>query len=338
MPTMADIAQKAGVSVMTVSRIITGKGPVKDSTRKRVLRAMEELHYVPKGLTPRGIQQQINTLVLVVPDITNPFFTFVARGMEDVARKHQYRVFLTNTDEDLLKERESIQMCLDFHADGVLICPVGDSSADSLGLLTQQKLPFVMVDREVQGISVDVVKGNVKDASSSLVSHLIELGHHHIGIVTGPQQNQASRDRLAGYEEAIRAQGWKINPALIQESSMMRNADGKFIDKFLSLSPSPTALFVANVFQYAYARQRLAQRGLHMPQDLSIVGFGNTDELASGDSFLTAAIQPAYSYGSLGTQMLIERIEGMQQLPRKIILEAHLTYRQSTMPPKVGVR
>ncbi len=338
MPTMADVAKKAGVSVMTVSRIINDSGPVKDATRKRVLRAMEELDYVPKGFTKHHIHQQINTLVLVVPDITNPFFTFVARGMEDVARKHQYRVILANTDEDLYKERESIQMCLDFHADGVLICPVGDSSAESLVLLIQRQLPFVMVDREVQGVSADVVKGNVKDASISLVTHLIGLGHRHIGIVTGPQQNQASRDRLAGYETALRDQGWDVDPAFIQESSMMRNANGKFIDAFLSLPHPPTALFVANVFQYAYARQRLAQLGLHMPQDLSIVGFGNTDELASGDSLLTAAIQPAYSYGSLGTQMLIERIEGMAQPLRKIILEAHLIYRQSTMPPKVIVR
>jgi LacI family transcriptional regulator len=329
MPTMSDVAKKAGVSVMTVSRIISGTGSVKDSTRKRVLRAMEELNYVPKGLTKRVIQQQISTLMLIVPDITNSFFTFVARGMEDVARKHGYRVFLANTDESVHKEAEYIQMCLDFHADGVLIAPVGESSRDNLQLLQQNEIPFVLIDREVTDVRADVVKGDIVSASKSLVLHLLEKGHRRIGIVLGPEENSASRERLQGYQQALMSHGIEMDQALVQESTMMRDLDPKFVDRLLQLPAPPTAIFVSNMFQYAHAVKRLKELKLNVPEDISIVGFGNTDYLAAVDSPLTSAVQPAYSYGSLGTQLLVERIEGLREPPRKIHLQADIVYGES---------
>ena len=334
MPTMSDVAKKAGVSVMTVSRIISGSGVVKEATRKRVLRAMEELNYIPKGYDRNVIRQQIRTLMLMIPDITNPFFTFVARGMEDVARKHGYRVFLANTDENVYKEAEYDQMCLDFHADGVLVAPVGNSSVDNLYALQQNEIPFVLVDREVDNVRADVVKGDVAGASRTLIEHLILQGHRRIGIVLGPDNNSASLERLTGYREALQNADLHFDASLVQVSTMMRDASSKFVDQLLGLEPSPTALFVSNMFQYAHAVERLRQLNLRIPDDISIVGFGNSDYLAAIDSPLTAAIQPSYSYGSLGTQMLIERIEGISDPPRKIHLQADVIYRGSVASPR----
>ena len=334
MATLTDVAQKAGVSIMTVSRVIRGQGPVREATRKRVLEAMAELQYVPRGLAaPAALPSSLHTLVLIVPDITNPFFTFLARGMEDVARKHGYQVLLVNTDEDETREREALRMCVDLHVDGVLICPVGDSSSERLAWL-RQHTPLVLVDRSVKGIEADLVKGNVKEASRILVSHLIEAGHRRIGIVTGPAQNEASRERLEGYRAALSAYGIPERPEYLVEASMLRDGNAQYVDSLLDLPEPPTALFVANVFQYAHTRQRLAARNLTVPDDISIVAFGNTDELASVDSPLTAAIQPAYSYGSLGTQMLLERVEGLSHPPRRMILESHYVFRQSVAPPR----
>ncbi|MFB5192568.1 LacI family DNA-binding transcriptional regulator [Alicyclobacillus fastidiosus] len=332
MATMADVAKLAGVSVMTVSRIINGSGTVKESTRKRVLRAMEEMNYVPKGYTKQVIQHEISTLVLIVPDITNPFFTFIARGMEDVAKKQGYRVFLANTDENINKEKQYIQMCIEFHADGVLIAPVGDDSKANLELLDKQGIPFVLIDREVEGVQVDVVKSDIIGCSRALVEHLIELGHRRIAVVTGPSNNRASRERVEGYLQALERNHLVTSEEFMKRSTMTRDIDPKFIDELLNLEEPPTAMFVANMFQYAHAVRRLGELGLRIPEDMSIVGFGNSDYLAAIDSAFTSAIQPTYSFGSLGTQMLIERIEGLHEMPRRIVLEGDIVIRRSTAP------
>lgn len=332
MVTMADVAELAGVSVMTVSRIISGTGTVKESTRKKVLRAMEDLNYIPKGYTKQVIQHQISTLVLIVPDITNPFFTFIARGMEDVAKKLGYRVFFANSDENLNKEKQYIQMCIEFHADGVLIAPVGDDSKENLELLEKEEIPYVLIDREVEGIHVDVVKSDLVGTSKALVEHLIKSGHRRIAVVTGPPNNRASRERVEGYLQALAAYDIPVQEELIKQSTMTRDLEPKFIDELLRLEQPPTGMFVANMFQYAHAINRLTELRKSVPDDISIVGFGNSDYLAAIDSAFTSAVQPTYSFGSLGTQMLVERIEGLREMPRRMVLEADIIIRQSTAP------
>ncbi len=333
MITMADVAREAGVSIMTVSRVVTGSGYVKDVTRKKVLRVMKDLNYEPKRLSTSSINAETTTLVLIVPDITNPFFTFIARGMEDVARKNGYRVFIANTDENLRKESEYIDMCLSLNADGVLIVPVGDLSKENLGMLQKANIPFVLVDRQVKDVDADVVKGDIDSASYMLVKHLIDLGHHRIGIVTGSLSCDSSRERYSGYVKALQEFDYVFDEQLVVESVMTRNVDVRFIDKLLALEEPPTALFVANLFQYAHVYNALKERNLRIPEDMSIVTFGNSDTLAATDSIATCAIQPTYNFGSLGTQLLIERIEGNPDRTRKIILEANLQFRGSTAPP-----
>ena len=332
MITMADVAKEAGVSIMTVSRVITGTGYVKDLTRKKVLRAMKNLDYEPKRLSVSSMNAETTTLALIVPDITNPFFTFIARGMEDVARKNGYRVFIANTDENLRKESEYIDMCLSLSADGVLIVPVGDLSKENLTVLQKGNIPFVLVDRQVKDVDADIVKGDIASASYMLLKHLIELGHKRIGIVTGPLHNESSRERLDGYTKALQAFNLDYDEKLVKESIMTRNVDVRFIDDFLASEQPPTALFVANLFQYAHVYNALLERKLRIPEDMSIVSFGNSDTLAASDSIATCAIQPTYNFGSLGTQLLIERIEGNPDRSRKIILEASIQLRGSTAP------
>ncbi len=330
MITMADVAKEAGVSIMTVSRVVTGSGYVKDVTRKKVLHAMKNLNYEPKRPSMPITTSETTTLALIVPDITNPFFTFIARGMEDVARKNGYRVFIANTDESLRKESEYIDMCLSLHADGVLIVPVGDLSKDNLDVLQRANIPFVLVDRQVNGVEADIVKGDLVSASYILVKHLIELGHRRIAIVTGSLSSDSSRERLEGYTKALQEFDLIYDDQLVIESVMTRNVEVRFIDDLLAQKQPPSALFVANLFQYAHVYNALRERNLRIPEDISVVSFGNSDTLAASDSIATCAIQPTYNYGSLGTQLLIERIEGNPERVRKIILEASLQIRGST--------
>ena len=337
MITMADVAKEAGVSVMTVSRVVSGKGYVNDATRKKVLRAMKALNYVPKRMSEDEIREATTTLALIVPDITNPFFTFVARVMEDVARKNGYRVLIANTDENSRKEADYVEMCLSLSVDGVLIAPVGDSSFDNLTALNRANIPFVLVDREVPGVEADIVKGNIVSASYDLVTHLVSLGHRRIAVVTGPQTCNTSRERLSGYKQAIADGGLEYDEDLVVESSMTRSVDLRFLDGLLSLTKPPTALFLANLFQYAHVYTAVKDMGLSLPGDLSIVSFGNSDTLVTSDSLATCAIQPTYNFGSLGAQLLLERIEGNPDRPRRIVLESSLVIRESTAAPKVPV-
>jgi len=337
MVTMSDVAREAGVSVMTVSRVITGNGYVKDSTRKKILRAMKSLDYVPKRVSADIIHSQTSTLVLIVPDITNPFFTFIARGMEDVARKNGYRVFIANTDENIRKETDYIEMCLSLNVDGVLIAPVSDDSAQNLHSLSRGNIPFVLVDREIPGVEADIVKGDIAFSSHKLTSHLIELHHRRIAIVTGPLNSGSSRERLDGYRQALEENHLLYDDQLVKESSMTRNVDASFVDELLSLPEPPTALFVANLFQYAHVYNAVREKSIAIPDNLSIVCFGNSDTLAAADSIVTCAIQPTYNFGSLGTQLLIERVEGNPSVQRKIVLESHIQFRHSTAPLQAGV-
>ena len=330
MVTMADVAKEAGVSVMTVSRVITGSGYVKDVTRKKILRAMKTLHYVPKRMSTDTIHSETSTLALIVPDITNPFFTFVARGMEDVAKKNGYRVFIANTDENHRKELDYVEMCVSLHVDGVLIAPVGDASAEALDTLERADIPFVLIDRQVPGVEADIVMGNIASAARELTNHLIDQGHRRIALVTGPLASDSSRERLEGYRLALAERHIPFAEELVKESTMTRNVDTKFIDELLSLEAPPTALFVANLFQYAHVYNTLKERSISIPNDISVVCFGNSDTLAAADSQVTCAIQPTYNFGSLGTQLLIERIEGTPDRARKIVLKSTILYRAST--------
>ncbi len=330
MITMADVAKEAGVSVMTVSRVATGTGYVKEGTRKKVLRAMKALNYKPKKTTLENLEAGKMTLALIVPDITNPFYTLIARGMEDVARKNGYRVFIANTDENLDKESEYIDMCISLNADGVLIAPVGDPSAQSLQLLAKATIPFVLVDRLIPGIEADTVKGDITKASFLLVDHLLSLGHRRIAIITGPLASASSRERLEGYRQALSERQIAYDDQLVVESVMTRQVDPSFLEDLLSLDPAPTAIFAANLFQYAHIYHWLSEHNIAIPTAISLVCFGNSDTLIGIDSPVTCAIQPTYNFGSLGTQLLLERIEGISLRPRKIILEADVSYRNST--------
>ncbi|ACV58586.1 substrate-binding domain-containing protein [Alicyclobacillus acidocaldarius] len=331
MTTMADVAKRAGVSIMTVSRVVNNSGYVKPSTRQKVLAAMQELNYVPKG------QQSSphDTWMLIVPDITNPFFTFIARGMEDVARKHGFRVFIANTDEDLQKEQEYVQMCLDYQVRGALVVPVGDPSRENLVRLTEHQVPFVLIDREIEGLDADLVKGDIRETSRRLVEHLLDLGHERIAAVVGPLHSASSRERLDGYRDALLHKGLPVDESLIFTAPMTRDMDASFVDALVGRSDAPTALFLGNMFQYAHIVRRLRGLGLSIPHDISVVSFGNTDDLASVDSLATAAVQPAYNYGSLGAQLLLERIEGVRKTSTRIVLHSEMVVRSSTAPPPV---
>src|SRR2546423_1872661 len=205
--TIRDVARQAGVSAMTVSRVINSSPSVRPDTRLRVETAIAELGYIPSRLA-RGLSaQRTGTLALIVPDVANPFFTLIVRGSEDVARRAGYRLLLCDTRADLELEREVIDEMIAHRVEGILIAPVSDRSREHLRRLAGFGVPFVLVDRTIPGVAADAVLGDSVDGARRLVAHLIALGHRRIGMVVEAGDVSTARDRRRGYEAALAEAG-----------------------------------------------------------------------------------------------------------------------------------
>jgi LacI family transcriptional regulator len=329
---ITDVAKLAKVSAMTVSRVLNGKGYVKEETKQRVLKAMAELNYVPNDLARSLVRQQTQMIALIVPDITNPFYTTVARGVEDTARKNNYQVILCNSDENVEKERAYIEMCVRIRVDGIVIAPAGDPSKKNLKLLEPFKIPFVLIDRKIEGIQSDVVLGDSIEGAKHLVEHLIELGHRNIAILTGSLNSSTSRDRVEGYKQALEKYNIPFKQNYVKENTYVKSVNEDDIPDLFSLPHPPTAIFAANNFLAAKTFNQLKNMQIRVPEDVSIVCFDEINPMNVTDPFFTAAIQPAYDFGTLGTQLLFERIERIGASARRIILKPEIVFGQSTKP------
>ncbi|RXZ84002.1 LacI family transcriptional regulator [Paenibacillaceae bacterium] len=338
MITIYDIAAKAKVSAMTVSRVINDTGRISEATRKRVKKVMREMNYVPNSMARSLVLQKSKILSLLITDITNPFYTTVARGAEDTAKRYGYRLLLGNSDEDYQKEKDYVDMILSTRVDGVLFAPAGDMSADHLQQLQQHRLPFVMLDREVPGIQSDTVLGDSKEGTRQLVQHLIALGHRRIALVGGSQDISTARLRQTGYREALLLGNLPIDEELILSVNYREFRDEALLDRMLELESPPTAIFAANNFLAVGIIASLRSRGLSVPDDISVVCFDDLGIASVLDPFLTVAAQPAYQFGEIGMQLLIERIESGREETRNVILPPEIIVRRSSAPPRTVER
>jgi LacI family transcriptional regulator len=331
--TIYDIAKKANVSAMTVSRVINNTGKISETTRKRVREVMEELNYVPNSMARSLVLQKTMMLSLLITDITNPFYTTLARGAEDAAKKFGYKLLFGNSDEDYAKERDYVDMILSTRVDGVLFAPAGDGSFDHLQQLCKHRIPFVTLDREVPGIESDIVLGDSKEGARKLVDYLIGLGHRRIAILNGSPDVSTARLRYQGYAEALKLSDVPLDEELVFHHSYRDFHDEAALDLLLGLPQRPTAVFAANNFIAVGLIEALRLRGLRVPDDLSVVCFDDLGLASALDPFLTVAAQPAYQFGSMGVQLLIERIEnGLDTERRKIIFPSELIIRKSAKP------
>ncbi|WNQ09441.1 LacI family DNA-binding transcriptional regulator [Paenibacillus aurantius] len=339
MITIYDIAKKANVSAMTVSRVINNTGRISEKTRVRVRQVMEELHYVPNSAARSLVLQETRILSLLITDITNPFYTTLARGAEDAAMKRGYRLLFSNSDEDVGKEKEYLEMVLSTRVDGVLFSPAGDNSLPQLEKLHKHGIPFVLIDREVPGVECDTVLGDSRLGARLLVEHLFQLGHRRVALLNGSMKVSTARERFTGYAEALKLHDLPWDDRLVFEAGYGRASLGTIeeaVERMLALPERPTAVFAANNFLALDAVKAFRRRGLDVPHDLSVVCFDDLDPNSVLDPFLTVAAQPAYEFGSMGIRLLIDRIHGVEAgSPRKkIVLPPKLTVRQSSAPPR----
>lgn len=334
--TIYDIAKKANVSPMTVSRVINNSGNIRLATREKVERAIKELGYIPNAAARSLTSNKTKTLGLLLTDITNPFFARVARGAEAKAMETGYRILLANTDEDFEKEKVYTDMMISARVDGVIMAPTNDNSLEQIDRLKRHGIPTVLLDRTVQGFEGDCVLGDSYKGSRDLVHHLIDYGHTRIALVNGPRTISTSRERERGYKEALKLNDLPVYENYIQEfdfRSLEPNAAQSIIEKLMLLDEAkrPTAIFASNNFIAISVIQSLEQMNLRVPEDISIVCFDEIEPVVYFDPFFTVAAQPATDFGKISVQYLIERLENDDlEQARKVILPPDIHIRKST--------
>jgi LacI family transcriptional regulator len=337
MPTIRDVAEKAGVATMTVSRVINDSGYVSDETRAKVESAIRELGYVPNMLGPSLRFNQTYTLALVVTDITNPFWTTVTRGVEDAAHERGYSVILCNTDESPEKQAQYLNMLLKRRIDGILLAPAC-SLPDSVRLIQQQGSVVVVIDRTVPDVEVDIIRGDSIEGAYQLTKHLLDLGHRRIVILTGPQDVSTSSERVTGYRRAITEAGLQLLEDAVYWGSYTGQSGFTMARLALSAKPCPTAIFAANNFIANGALKAIREMGLRIPEDVSVVSFDDFPEMIYADPFLTAATQPTYDMGYQATQILLDRLSNIgTQEYANILLPTEIVIRCSSGPPPASV-
>ncbi len=328
--TIRDVARLSGVSPMTVSRVINDSERVSPETRKRVEEAISELGYVPSRLARGLSRQRTGTLAVIVPDVANPFFTAVVRAAEEVARRADYQVILCDTRADLNVERDVIDELIAHRAEGIVIAPVSDRSVTQLRRLAEFGVPFVLIDRTIPGVDCDVVLGDSSGGARQLVEHLISLGHRRIGFIVESDDVSTARDRRRGYEAALSAAGIALDPALVAHAAPDPSGGSAGMGRLLELEERPTAVFTVNNLVALGAIEAVREAGLEVPDDVALVCFDDIEYASRLYPFLTAMEQPAQTFGTLGTQLLLERIEGRGPERRhEVVLPGEFIIRKS---------
>jgi LacI family transcriptional regulator len=333
MPTMKDVAALAGVSTATVSRALAvGGSDVSLETRERVLQAVKELGYHPNHL-PRNLRRRSSRIFgLVISDIGNPFFTAIARGCEDTAHSHGYRLVLANTDEDAEREASGLEVMAAERAGGVMLAST-DQATDPIRRLLAIGIPVVALDRRIHGLHVDTVTVDNEAASYDAVRHLIDLGHERVAMIGGPDTVSSVRERADGYLRALRSHRLELGDELLRRGDLRESGGYRMTVELLSLPSPPTAIFSANNLTTVGVLKALRERGVRVPSDLSLIGF---DDLSTGellDPPLTAVVQPAYQLGARAAELLLRRVENPEAPVQEVVLSAQLTVRGSTGPP-----
>ena len=331
--TLVDVARRAGVSTMTVSRVINGSGYASAAVQARVNQAIAELGYMPNVLARQLRSSRTKTLALVLTDITNPFFTTIARGVEDAARAQGYAVMFCNTDESADEELDYVRVLIQRRVDGVLLVPATDAR-ESLELLRRHALPVVVLDRRLRSGDIDQVRADSEEGAYLAVRHLIDLGHRRIAVMVGPESVSTSADRVGGYKRALAEAGIDAEPQQILFGKYTQASGYEMTGRLLAASPVPTAIFAGNNFIAFGALQGLRESGLEIPDDMSIVVF---DDLPQGWilPFLTVISQPAYEIGKQAGEMMLERLTTEESFaPREVVLPSSLIVRRSSAPPR----
>lgn len=334
MATIKEIAKSAGVSIGTVSNVLNGLSTVREDSRKRVLKAIDELGYQPSLLGRALRKDKTNMIVMIVPDITNPFFPRAVRGAEDVAFRHGYRLVLCNSDNDSRKEATYLREMRTYRPAGLIIVPadlnegLGEAKAFLKG-----GARVVYLDRVPPKWKGDSVSSAHEAGAYAATRHLIELGHERIATITGPLSSTSGLARLQGFRRAMRSARLPVPANYVQEGEFIKAAGHEKAAVLLKTNPRPTAIFAANDLIAFGVLSAMRETGLECPRDISVIGFDNIDESDMTSPALTTVDQFAYQVGAKAAEAIVDRVKHKGNSASQIVLSPELRIKESTAPP-----
>ncbi|MCA6092151.1 LacI family transcriptional regulator [Streptomyces sp. SCA3-4] len=330
MTNIKDVAERAGVSVATVSRVLNGRSPVAE-TRERVLAAVAELGYRPNVVARALRTARTRTLGLVISDLRNPFFTELADAVEQEARRLGYSLIIGNAGESPEQQDDYIRTLLDRRIDGLMVSSAGTGSA-MLGEVVASDTPLVLLDRAVPGVAAPCVRAEGRTALTELAAHLAASGRRRPAVIVAPAGTPTGDERLDLFRTALAGHGIELPPERIAESPDPSPAGGRrMMRTLLDLSEAPDAVLATDNLMALGAMDEIRERGLRVPADLALVAFDDVAWFAHLDPPLTAIAQPTRELGRAAVHALLERIEGRPA--DSVLLPARLVRRRSCGEP-----
>lgn len=329
MANIREVAKKAGVSVATVSRVLNHPQSVSPTTTEKVLSVIKELQFTPNGLARSLALSRSNTIALLVPNILNPLYPQIAKGVEDVTHQKGYNILLCNTEDSHVREAQYIDMLLEKRVDGFILT-ASQLPPKELKKISEAKIPLVLIDNN-DSQQENIVYTDYLLGGQLATQHLIEIGYKRIGHITGPLHLKENTDKYLGYLKAHEEHNIPIIEQLIINGD--NEVEGGYIaaKKLLSLPNPPDAIFAGNDLMAIGAIEAIKAEGFKIPQDIAIVGFDDIRIASLVEPKLTTVAQPVYKMGLIAARILFDNIESDDDVDyqQKIYIQPKLMVRRS---------
>ncbi|MDQ0856582.1 LacI family DNA-binding transcriptional regulator [Bacillus sp. V2I10] len=325
--TIYDVAEKAGVSISTVSKVLNNTGSLAAKTRKKVKETMQELNYQPS--VAASVKKRIQMIGLLIPNIANPFMAEVARSIENHLKRHGYSLMVYSTDNDLKNEVEYISILKQKYTDGIIVA-TGLKKEKVIKDLIKTDLPIALLSRDVPSLAIDTVLVDDYLGGYEATNYLISLGHKKIAMITEDTTFSNLRARVQGYKKALEGAGLNYDESLVLTNNTSLDEGKKSTLTLLKKSSPPTAVFASTEFLAIGALQGAHELNVKVPDELSIVGFDDTVLSAICEPPLTTIAQPIEEMGKKVVELLIEEIAKKKESKQRVVLSPKLIVRNST--------
>lgn len=329
-PKITEVAREAKVSAATVSRVLNNTRNVPRSTRARVLAAVQALNYEPDAIAQSLRRRLTHTVGVIVPKITNSFYTDAIRGIEETALAHGYAVLLSSSNEEIDRERRYLRVMRARQVDGIIVSP-SQGPLDRFREFLADGIPMVMMHRRVDGLPADTVMVDNRKGTREAIVHLAERGYKRIAMVAGPLALSTVAERHAAYREVLGNLGLPHDESLVAVADYDEQAGYRAASRLLDQERRPTAIFVAlNVLMLGVLKA-IKDHDLRVPEDVALVGFDDLRWATVVTPPLSMVAEPTFEVGSRAAELLIARVEGTATgAPRVEVYEPHLVVRGSS--------
>ncbi|MFO6300404.1 DNA-binding transcriptional regulator CytR [Rahnella selenatireducens] len=331
--TMKDVAEQAGVSTATVSRALMNPEKVSASTRQKVDQAVMAVGYSPHALARNLKRNESRTILVIVPDICDPFFADLIKGIERTAAESGYLVLIGDCAQQNQQEKTFINLIITKQIDGMLL--LGSDLPFDASKEEQRNLPpMVMANEFAPELELPTVHIDNLTAAFEAVHYLLNLGHQRIACIEGPKHMPLCQYRSQGYIQALRRNGISVENALTAQGDFSYESGAQAVAELMALPSPPTAIFCHNDIMAIGAMFQAKKMGLRIPQDLSVVGFDDIKASRFTDPPLTTVAQPRFQLGRQAMLLLLEQLQGNLGQSGSLLLDSELVVRESTAAPK----